>query len=92
VKFEWDPAKDAKLREERGLSMAVAATAWNDPRAIESEVENRGERRWGMIAILQGKIHTVIFTRRGDVIRLITVRRSHPDEIRLYENQTETDR
>jgi hypothetical protein len=89
VKFEWDPAKDAKLREERGLSFELAKTAWDDPNAIEIDVDNRGELRWALIARVVGKIHVVIFTRRGEVIRLITIRRAHKDEERLYEENAD---
>lgn len=34
----------------------------------------------------------IIFTRRADVIRLITIRRAHPDEERLYEENEQTDK
>jgi len=87
VPFEWDPAKDAKLREERGLSMEMAKTAWDDPDAVEIEADDRGEPRWSLIAKVLGKVHAVIFTRRGEAIRLITIRRAHPDEERFYEEK-----
>jgi hypothetical protein len=89
VTFEWDPAKDAKLREERGLSFELAKTAWDDAEAVEIELEPRDELRWGLIARVNGKIHTVVFTRRGKKVRLITMRRSHPDEERLYEKDSD---
>ena len=89
MKFEWDPAKDAKLREERGLSMELAKTAWEDPKAVEIRADDRGELRWALIAKLMNKIHVVIFTRRGETIRLITMRRAHPDEERFYEEKAD---
>ncbi len=91
VRFEWDPAKDAKLRRERAISFAEAQNAWADPDALEIEADTRGEPRWALIARLNGKVHTIILTRRADVIRLITVRRAHPDEERLYEETEQAD-
>ena len=91
MKFEWDPAKDAKLRRERVVSFTDAQNAWADPVALEIEADTRGEPRWALIARLNGKVHTIIFTRRAEVIRLITVRRAHADEERLYEENRQTD-
>jgi len=91
VKFEWDPAKDAKLRRERSIGFTDAETGWADPDAIEIEAETRGEPRWALIARVRGKIHTIVFTRRADAIRLITIRRAHHDEEQLYEEHAQTD-
>lgn len=69
--------------------MELAKTAWDDVGALEIELENRGEPRWGLVARVKGEMHTVVFTRRGDNVRLITMRRSHPNEERLYEKDSE---
>jgi hypothetical protein len=46
-------------------------------------VENRGI----MIGKHQEKLWTAIFTVRGDVIRIISVRRARKKEVKLYEKE-----
>ena len=45
------------------------------------------ETRWALIAKIEGKTWTAIYTLRGETIRLISVRRAGAKEVRLYEEK-----
>jgi len=46
-----------------------------------------GERRFYALGEVDGRVHAVIFTRRGTAIRLISFRKANDREIRRYENR-----
>jgi len=48
---------------------------------------NRDEQRLLMIGRVDGRHWSAVVTRRGDKIRLISVRRSRLEEINLYESE-----
>jgi uncharacterized DUF497 family protein len=85
VQFEWDPNKNQKLIRDRRPSFEEAKAVWNDPDRVQIEARSKDEVRLAIIGMLNGKLHTVFFTLRGSAIRLITVRRAHPDEEEIYE-------
>lgn len=57
---------------------------WLDQEAIEVPARSLGEERWARIGMLDGIVHTVIFTMRGEKVRIISVRRSKPSEADYY--------
>ena len=46
-----------------------------------------GEKRWALIARIEGTTSAAIYTVRGETVRLISVRRARPKEVRLYEEE-----
>jgi uncharacterized DUF497 family protein len=70
--FEFDPAKsDANLRR--------------DPALLEISARTSDESRFLVIARLHGRHWSAVITYRQQAIRLISVRRSRPEEVQLYE-------
>jgi uncharacterized DUF497 family protein len=45
------------------------------------------EPRWFAVGFLRGKHWAAVFTMRGTVIRLISVRRARKQEVDLYESR-----
>ena len=86
MEFEWDPDKDAWTFQVRGLSFAYAIRAFLDPdRLDEADVRrNYGEIRRRVIALIDEDIYVVIYTFRGDRLRIISARRARRDEKRTY--------
>ena len=83
--FEFDPAKsDANLRK-HGIDFLVAQGLWRDPALLEIPARTSGESRFLVIALLRGRYWSAVFTYRQQTIRLISVRRSRPEEVQLYE-------
>ena len=83
--FEWDEEKSRKTKQERGLDFNDASQLWGDIDSIEVPVYCETESRWAKVGILNGQIHTAIFTLRGKKTRIISVRRAHTKEIAFYE-------
>lgn len=85
MEIEFDAAKDAENVAKHGLSfadanrfeMSEAVTAVDD-RADYAEPRLRAFGR------IDGLGHYLVFTWRGDVIRVISFRRAHEREMRRY--------
>lgn len=85
MEFEWDPAKSASNAKKHGISFDEARELFLDPEYIEVRLAYPREPRWVVIGVMRGKHWTAIITHRGNRIRLISVRRSHPNEKRAYD-------
>jgi uncharacterized DUF497 family protein len=82
--FEWDEGKRLRILEERALDFA-SADLFFDGRAVIHQPTPRGvEARWKTTAVIEGAYFTVIWTRRGEIIRIISMRRAHEQEIRKH--------
>jgi uncharacterized protein len=85
--FEWDDQKSPDNKEKHGIDFEAAKSLWLDDRRVEIEMAFPDEKRWALIAKIEGKTWTAIYTVRGETIRLISVRRARPKEVRLYEEK-----
>jgi uncharacterized protein len=89
--FEWDAAKAAANRRKHGVSFEEAQTVFGDrltlvgPDEVHSEVEER-ERAVGRS--VKGRLLVLIFTRRGEVFRIINARRATRLETRRHETES----
>ena len=86
VQFEWDPAKNDSNLAKHGISFVAASQVFEDPGhvVLDSTKPGNGERRYKAIGIIDDKLFTVIFTERSANRRIISARRSRPDERREY--------
>ncbi|MFN3473131.1 MAG: BrnT family toxin [Blastomonas sp.] len=85
--FEFDPAKSALNKQKHGIDFVEAQALWLDSRRAEFDAQWLEEQRFGLIAEFGGKLWTAIYTMRGDTVRIISVRRSRPAEVKIYETQ-----
>ncbi|MDR1634539.1 MAG: BrnT family toxin [Bifidobacteriaceae bacterium] len=76
LEFEWDPAKSAANKVKHGVDFEEAKVIWQDPKRAVIKSKHEGEPRQLVIAPLNGRMRTAIITMRGNVIRIISVRRS----------------
>ena len=81
--FEWDDAKCASNVEKHGIDFEDAIAIFEQPALIYPSNRNH-EDRWIAVGILEGLEIAVVFTRRGDAIRLISARRARKYERRAY--------
>jgi hypothetical protein len=86
----WDPGKAASNVAKHGVRFADATLVFDDPVAI-SVVDDESdpiERRFVTLgADAAGRILVVVYSWRGDDIRLISARRAEPHEREEYEKQ-----
>jgi uncharacterized protein len=83
MEFEWDAQKAHRILAERGIDLNDMVLLWHGPR-IEVRTDQNDEPRWKSIGELEDRIYAVIFTVRGDTIRIITARRAWKSEERAY--------
>jgi uncharacterized DUF497 family protein len=76
--FEWDDAKAATNLANHGVSFARARLVFADPFAIGliDDREDYGEDRFIMVGMVEGTLIFVVYTERGDRVRIITARRA----------------
>jgi uncharacterized DUF497 family protein len=87
-RFEWDDRKAAVTLERRGLSFEVGSTVFRDPMRVESADlrKDYGEQRVRVLGrAADGTVLAVIYTERGERMRIISVRRATRKERRSYE-------
>jgi uncharacterized DUF497 family protein len=84
---EFDPTKSAANVQKHGVSLADGDGVLLDPLALTIEdVAWSGEQRWQTIGMNSfGRLMVVVWTHRGNDVRLISVRQPEPKERRDYE-------
>ena len=89
MNFEWDEAKAASNFAKHGVPFEFARDVFKDPFAIERTDNRRdyGEERYVLLGIISNRMIVVVYTMRGDVIRIISARGAEPWEKRLYHEQ-----
>ncbi len=85
----FDPHKDAINQTRHGLSLGFGDRLFEDDNHLvipSIRLEDR-EERFKVVGTVEGKLHTGVFTWRGDIARFISVRRSNPNEERAYHSR-----
>jgi uncharacterized protein len=85
--FEWDAQKSLVNKKKHGVDFETTKALWLDESRIEVEIAFPDEKRWALIASMQGKTWTAIYTVRNEAIRIISVRRARAKETKLYEEK-----
>lgn len=88
MKIEFDTAKNDKNIRERGISFDLAANfdletakIWADTR------KDYGEERYIALGAIGERLFSMVFTVRGDVLRIISLRKANKREVNSYEKQ-----
>jgi hypothetical protein len=83
--FEFDPRKSVINKKKHGLDFIEVQALWDDPDLLEIPAKTIDEPRYLVFGDI-AKIHwSGVITYRNDKIRIISVRRSRPEEVKLYE-------
>ena len=85
--FEYDPEMSAENKRKHGIDFEAAQRLWADAKLVEIPARTSDEPRWLLIGKIDERHWSAIITRRGDNIRLISVRRSRDEEVELYESE-----
>lgn len=83
--YEWDSAKAVANLRKHGIPFErVLLFEWVDA-LIEGDVRHPyGEHRFYALGKIEGRIHALIFTRRGQAIRVISLRKANDRGRRRY--------
>jgi uncharacterized DUF497 family protein len=85
--FEFDPDKSAENKRKHGIDFEDAQKLWADSGLVEIPARTTDEFRWLLIGKINEKHWSAVITRRGDNIRIISVRRARDEEVALYESE-----
>ncbi|MDO8964135.1 MAG: BrnT family toxin [Coriobacteriia bacterium] len=83
--FEFDAEKSRANEWKHGIDFVEAQELWGDERRYDIPARPGAEVRRMAIGAVAGRIWTAVYTRRGERIRVISVRRARREEIRSYE-------
>ena len=86
MEIEFDADKDEINRFKHRLPLAFGKRVFADPFMTLIPTIRIGdeEERWKAVGSVDGKLHTAVHVRRGDLVRMISVRRSNDSERREY--------
>ena len=87
MEFEFDRAKSDSNRAKHGIDFIEAQALWADPDLLEIPGRVIGESRYIMIGRIADNYWSCVVTYREGRTRIISARRSRPNEIRLYEGE-----
>lgn len=85
VSFEWDPQKNLLNLAKHAIDFDDSIGVFDGPILLRRSDRN-DEERWIAIGTLADRLITVVFTRRAEVIRIISARRARKNEERAYRN------
>ena len=86
--FEWDQIKADKNRRQHGVSFDDAVTVFADPFSITIPDPDHSAEEQRFVDIgtsARGAVLVVVYTERGDSIRIISCRKATGAERQLYE-------
>ena len=84
LEFEWDEEKRLSNIEKHGIDFEDAIAVFDGRPATTKPSRFQNEPRLVTIAIVDNRFMTVVWTPRGDRIRLISARRSRHAEKRAH--------
>ena len=84
--FEFDERKSQSNLKKHGIDFVEAQLLWLDPDLLEIRAKTGDELRYLMIGRIGDMHWSAVVTRRSENIRIISVRRSRVEEVKLYES------
>ncbi len=86
IPFEWDPKKAAINLKKHSIDFADAVSVFNDIHVITIDDPDFDEERFITIGMdAYARLLVVVYTYRGDAIRLISARKAEKHERKQYE-------
>ncbi len=89
MEYEWDEAKRAANLRKHGVDFeSVTEFDWSAALLLPDARHDYGEPRWVEIGPIGGRVHCLVFTKRGGRIRVISLRKANRREVKRHESQT----
>jgi uncharacterized protein len=86
MEFEFDPIKDKSNRAKHGISLEDASKLDWDSALVRGDLRrDYGEYREIGYAPMGDRLYCVVFVRRGEVVRIISLRKANQAEVDSYE-------
>ncbi len=86
--LEWDAEKEHSNIRKHGISFSEAVTALEDEQAMTVEDDHPSETRFITLGRGEnGRVLVVVYTYRGEAIRIISARNATAAERAVYESE-----
>jgi uncharacterized DUF497 family protein len=89
MEFEYDEGKSQKNKAKHGIDFEEAKAIWKDNNRIEAEGREVKEVRTITIGKIDDRLWAAVTTRRGNALRIISVRPIRRKEKEAYEGDKE---
>ena len=84
MEYEWDEAKRAANIAKHDIDFEAANSfIWAD--ALIEPSPQGGEMRYAATGFVGQRLHQLVFTMRGERVRIISLRKAHRKEVEEYE-------
>ena len=84
--YEWDEAKAQRNQEKHGVAFEVVHDfEWETALVLEDDRDDYGEDRYRSVGYIGTRLHALVFTFRGNTVRVISLRQATRREQRYYE-------
>ncbi|HBP29854.1 MAG TPA: BrnT family toxin [Advenella kashmirensis] len=81
-----DPVKNRRNIVMRGISFAaVRDMDFGTAIALPDRRRDYGEERWQVLGMINGRLHMLVFTWRGETMHVISLRKANKREVKCYE-------
>ncbi len=91
-RFVYDETKSQSNLAKHGIDFIAAQELWLDPDSWEEPANMEEEERYFLFGRIGDRHWTAVYTNRGTLTRLISVRRSRRTEVEIYERHKEDHR
>jgi uncharacterized DUF497 family protein len=88
--IEYDPGKSQRNRADlsRGFGFEIAADfEWESSVTFQDTRKDYGEDRFVSLGLIHARVHVMVWTRRGNGVRIISLRKANADERKRYEQE-----
>ncbi len=84
MRYEWDERKRLSNLEKHGLDFFDVVEVFESPHIEVASHCSESEERFLAIGALEGRFVTVVYTMRGETVRVISFRRARHEEREAY--------
>ena len=85
MNYEFDPAKDERNLDKHGVAMAEALEfEWDSAMVQEDTRRKYAEVRLQATGLIGVRLYVMIYCKRGDDVRIISLRKANPREVKRY--------
>ena len=84
--YSASPNYSQANKDKHGIDFIEAQALWLDSQKVKIPAQTKNEPRFVVIGKMAGKHWSAVITYREADIRIISVRRSRPEEVKIYES------
>lgn len=85
VEFEFDEARSRANEAKHSIDFVASQVLWLDELRVEIPARVETEPRLMVVGLIDDKHWSAVITHREQRVRIISVRRSRPEEVAVYE-------